>query len=46
MTNSHQQQEENDAWFARADSFDGFDRGDLGRDDDADFYANCEADAD
>lgn len=28
------EQEDHDAWFSRADRFDGYDRGDLGRDDD------------
>jgi hypothetical protein len=32
MDNEALRQEENDAWFARADRFDGFDRGDADND--------------
>jgi hypothetical protein len=44
MTTNHtQQQEDNDAWFARADRFDGFDRGDLDWDYEAEQQARNEA---
>lgn len=44
MMHPHEQ-EERDAWFSRADRFDGFDRGDDGRDHDADQLARNEAEA-
>jgi hypothetical protein len=40
---SNQFQEDQAAWFSRADRFDGFDRGDLDRDDDADLVATWES---